>query len=234
MFKSCIPGKATVTPMLSRVPVTIRQFGARPFSCTTAANIQVSEAIKNDHRKLETYYDQIINTTDEDTRTQYQNLFTWELATHSIGEELVVYPAFEKHLGRGKEMAEKDRAEHQVVTEKLKKFQNMKATDPDFIPTIRSLWDDLSKHIKEEENLDLPALEKEISSSDSESIAKSFSRTKMFVPSRAHPMAPRKPPFETVLGLLTAPIDRLGDIFRQFPTDPVEPEPVDKVNKKAP
>ncbi|OCL03536.1 HHE domain protein [Glonium stellatum] len=192
---------------------------------------QVSEAIKKDHRELETYYDKIIDATDDDTRTRYQNQFTWELARHSIGEELVVYPAFEKYIPQGKQIAEKDRAEHQTVTEKLKKFQNLKATDPEFMPTIKSLWADLSKHIEEEETHDLPSLEKELSSSDSESLAKSFSRTKMFVPSRAHPSAPRKPPFETVLGLLTAPMDRLGDIFRKFPDEPTGPESGDKLNK---
>lgn len=40
----------------------------------------------------------------------------------------------------------------------------------------------------------------------------------MFTPTRAHPSAPNKPPFETVVGLLTAPIDRLRDLlFTKFP-----------------
>jgi hypothetical protein len=101
----------------------------------------------------------------------------------------------------------------------LKKFQDMKASDPDFIPTIKSLMSDLSQHIKEEEETDLPTLEDSIIKNDSESLAKSFERTKMFVPSRSHPSAPDRPPFETAIGLLTAPIDRLGDMFRRFPSD---------------
>lgn len=51
-----------------------------------------------------------------DERTQFQNLFTWELARHSIGEELVVYPAFEKHVRDGVVLADKDRREHQTVS----------------------------------------------------------------------------------------------------------------------
>lgn len=79
----------------------------------------------------------------------------------------------------------------------------------------------LKAHIAEEENGDLPALEaglkKAGASGASESLAKSFERTKMFVPTRSHPSAPDKPPFETVVGLLAAPIDKLADIFRRFP-----------------
>lgn len=78
---------------------------------------------------------------------------------------------------------------------------------------------DLSQHMKEEEGSELPELEKALTAEDSADLAKSFERTKMFVPSRSHPRAPNRPPFETVVGLLAAPIDRLGDLFRKFPKE---------------
>jgi hypothetical protein len=86
----------------------------------------------------------------------------------------------------------------------------------------------LSQHIKEEEESDLPALEDALSTDESESMSKSFGRTKMLVPSRSHPSAPNKPPFETAIGLLTAPIDHVADIFRKFPDDTVSPNPSTK------
>lgn len=86
----------------------------------------------------------------------------------------------------------------------------------------------LNEHIKGEENDDLPALESALQPDDSEAMAKSFGRTKAFVPSRSHPSAPDKPPFETVVGLLTAPIDHLGDLFRKFPDNTISPNPSTK------
>ena len=77
---------------------------------------RIINAIKQDHREIESYYDRITKSSDKDEQTQYQNKFTWELARHSIGEELVVYPAFEKHLKDGKALADKDREEHQTVS----------------------------------------------------------------------------------------------------------------------
>jgi hypothetical protein len=88
--------------------------------------------------------------------------------------------------------------------------------------------DDLSQHIKEEEHDDLPALQSSISEADSEKMAKSFGRTKAFVPSRSHPSAPSKLPFETVVGLMTAPIDHLGDMLRKFPDETGSPNPSTK------
>lgn len=104
----------------------------------------------------------------------------------------------------------------------------MSPSDPQFIPTLEALMKDLSQHIKEEETEDLPRLEEVLSQEESEKYSKSFGRTKMFVPSRSHPSAPDKPPFETVVGLLTAPIDHLADLFRKWPDTAGMPNPSTK------
>jgi hypothetical protein len=137
----------------------------------------------------------------------------------------------------GKAMADKDRGEHRTVRsfpfappprqhlpnnhqvkELLYKFQGLNPDVVDFEPTLKALWRELSQHIKEEENGDLPTLEKHLSAGESEDLASSFSKTKAFVPSRSHPSAPDDGgPFETVAGLMAAPMDRIGDLFRKFP-----------------
>jgi len=191
----------------------------------------ISQAIIKDHRELEDYYNEVINSTSQDHQQRYGNQFTWELARHSVGEELIVYPAFEKYMGaKGKEMADSDRKEHHTVKELLKEFQNMKSKDPNYVAKIKEIWSFLSEHIKEEETRDLPALESALESAvgESENMAKSFGRTKAFVPSRSHPSAGENPPFEAVMGLLTAPIDHIGDIFRKFPDKTISPNPSTK------
>lgn len=196
------------------------QYSRGVVSATNIGGTQsVSGVIKHDHRALEDYYNRIVNSKDPDEQARYQNLFVWELARHSIGEELVVYPAFEKFLPNGEQMATKDRKEHQLVKEKLYEFQNLKPEDSRFARTLLDLFKDLKQHMKEEEEQDLVALEGAIEDGHSEKLARSFERTKMFVPTRSHPRAPDKPPFETVVGLMTAPLDKVRDIFSKFPKD---------------
>jgi hypothetical protein len=60
----------------------------------------------------------------------------------------------------------------------------MKPEDANFESTLKDLMSNLREHIKEEEKDDLPALEKALESSESEKLARSFSRTKKFVPTR--------------------------------------------------
>ena len=71
----------------------------RYLSASATIMSRIIDAIKKDHSELKQYYNNIINAKSNDEATRWQNQFTWELARHSIAEELVVYPAFEKLLG---------------------------------------------------------------------------------------------------------------------------------------
>jgi hypothetical protein len=110
-------------------------------------------------------------------------------------------------------------ANDEQIKELLYKFQNMKPSDKEFDPTLGNIWQRLSHHIEDEEGTDLPALERNVPQDLRDKIARSFARTKMFVPTRSHPRAPDKPPFETVAALMAAPIDKLSDLFRRFPKE---------------
>ena len=62
------------------------------------------------------YYHQYTRATgDKDVQERWARQLTWEIARHAIGEEIVVYPLMEKHLGeKGPELTNQDSADHQV------------------------------------------------------------------------------------------------------------------------
>ncbi|KAF4449027.1 hypothetical protein F53441_7677 [Fusarium austroafricanum] len=193
-----------------------------PIRFQVAAMSALSGAIVKDHRELKDYYNEVVNSTDHDHQQRFGNQFVWELARHSIGEELIVYPAMEK-TSPGKYFTQWDTDPPANISfqvkELLKVFQNLKAQDPEYVPKLKEIWGMLEKHIEEEENRDLPALEQALTShtQETESLANQFGRTKQFVPTRSHPSAGENPPFESVMGLMAAPIDKLADMFRKFP-----------------
>ncbi|KAI1483826.1 HHE domain protein [Daldinia eschscholtzii] len=190
-----------------------------PFSTTATRWGPLLNTISHDHRELEAYYPHIIDNKSADERTRYRNLFVWELARHSVAEEMIIYPAIEKHVEGGRNIANKDRDQHQSIKEHLYRLQNLKAEDPDFEPTFKKLFSDLQQHVKEEEEHDLPELEAKLDKDSLLQLGKSFERTKVLVPTRSHPSSPRAPPFETAAALLSAPIDKVADIFRKFPKE---------------
>ena len=76
---------------------------------------RVSEVVKYDHQEIESDFYQILDSSSEDSKTRFRNQFVWELARHTVAEELLLYPAFEKHLENGKVLADRDRQEHRNV-----------------------------------------------------------------------------------------------------------------------
>jgi hypothetical protein len=74
----------------------------------------------------------------------------------------------------------------------------------------------------------MPRLENAISQEESEKIAKSFARTKMFVPTKSHPDAPTDSVWtEGFAGLLAAPIDKLRTLYESFPQEETKNTEVD-------
>ncbi|KFX93344.1 hypothetical protein O988_06862 [Pseudogymnoascus sp. VKM F-3808] len=181
----------------------------------------VTVAISRDHRELADYYKKVLNAPDNDTATRWQNQFVWALTRHLVAEELVLYPAFEDILGeRGRIIVDRGQLEHQSMKEKLNSFQSLEAGTAEFMPALKSLMDDLAQCINEEEMVDLPALDRSLSSEQSDDLERSFHRTKSLAPSRSHPVALNTPFLGTVAWILVAaPFDQLGDLFRKFPDE---------------
>jgi len=182
------------------------------------SNTKVKDAIVDDHEELAEYYEKYLAATTPTDKAKWANQYKWELARHTVAEELVLYPAFEKYLGKeGKKVADKERVEHQQQKELQYRLEQMKITDPEYKSIFQKLHIDLSVHLLEEEAT-IDKLAEVIDKAEDESLAKTISQTKGFVPTRAHPGTHQQPPFETVEALLLAPLDKLKDLFATWPT----------------
>lgn len=74
-----------------------------------------ADRIKEDHRDIDSLYEKILNTKDSNELNRLQNKFTWEVARNAVGEEIVLYPAFERYLRDGDETANKNRRDNKTV-----------------------------------------------------------------------------------------------------------------------
>ncbi|KAJ7603519.1 hypothetical protein DFH06DRAFT_987863 [Mycena polygramma] len=186
-----------------------------------ASKQTLTDAIKEDHQEMYEYHDYYKKSAgDSDAQARWANQLRWEIARHAVGEEIIVYPLMEKHLGaEGLKLADHDREEHQHVKEMLTKMESLTAGTDEFDQLLERMMASLHEHNNDEEVKDLPLLEPKIGDEASRNAASQFSLTKKFVPTRAHPGAPNKPPFETLAGFLVAPIDKLRDTFAKFPTE---------------
>jgi len=181
----------------------------------------LTDAIKEDHQEMYEYHEYYKKSAgDADAQARWANQLRWEIARHAVGEEIIVYPLMEKHLGaEGLKLTDHDREEHQHVKEMLSTMESLTPGTGEYDKILERMMASLHHHNDDEEIKDLPLLEPHLGEDASKHAASQFSLTKKFVPTRAHPGAPNKPPFETFAGFLVAPMDMLKDAFTKFPTE---------------
>ncbi|KAF8584662.1 hypothetical protein K439DRAFT_1345575 [Ramaria rubella] len=191
----------------------------------------LTDAIKEDHAEMYEYHDKYKACAgDQDAQQRWSRQLIWEIARHAVAEEIVVYPLMEKHLSdKGKNLADRDREDHQSVKEDLAMLETATAGTTAFETVLDRVMKHLHEHNGNEEVDDLPLLEPKLGEDGSRRAARQFSRTKMFAPTRAHPAAPNRPPYETVAAFLSLPIDKLKDAFSKFPDDDTKSKTEDRM-----
>lgn len=214
------------TPILQALRTTIgypnplgRNSIALARMASHSGKMEVTQRVINDHNDIETCYNKVKMLPDHDAEKWVNQLF-WTIARHSAGEELVVYPLLEKTGPVGKELADKSRQDHLKTKEAIAEMEG-KPISPMLRQKIDTMMAELMEHVRMEEEPggDLDQLRKGLTAQELLDAGGKFERTKMFVPTHAHPNAPDKPPFATIVGLMTAPIDKLRDAFMKFPDE---------------
>jgi len=188
----------------------------------------LKEALK-DHNDIKSYfkeYTKFRSNGQYDEAKKWYHQWAWEVARHSVAEEIVIYPFMEKKLNPS--LSSKNRSQHQEVKEQISRLESLTFEGQEFDAVINETMKALTEHMKLEEQDEFPELERVASPEEIDSLSQTFEHRKRIVPTRAHPNAPDTPPLETVVGLLAAPLDKFRDMFRDFPNQ----ESVEAATKK--
>ncbi len=178
------------------------------------------EIIKEDHSEVKQYYRNYKSMTDPSEKKKWFNLMMWELARHSVAEELVLYPDIESIGAEGASRVQEARAEHHKVKEFLSKLQHQEV-GPEFDREIDLMMQDLLHHLEKEENSDLVFYAQHRDADDRLIAGDKFQMQKALAPTRPHTSVPESwPTLEMALGLLLAPMDKARDMFTEFPKNP--------------
>ncbi|KAF9235486.1 hypothetical protein BU15DRAFT_51361 [Melanogaster broomeanus] len=199
------------------------------MTTTATSRTPLTDAVAHDHEEMYDYYDRFQKYAGNiDAQRRWANQLTWEIARHAVGEEIIVYPLMEKYLGQtGKELADQDRKDHQSIKIMLAQLETMEVGTDEYDQLMSRMMPQLREHNNNEETKDLPQLEEALRFDNSQEAAFQFNLAKRFAPTRPHPLAPNQPPFETLVALMTAPIDKLKDVFTPFPTEEMKKETKD-------
>jgi hemerythrin superfamily protein len=214
---------------LNKVNKTFSNITANVKETLKQTDKPIEELILADHKDIMAFYDQFDKANNDQEAQKWLRQFIWELARHSIAEELILYPVYKNKIPQGESYWNKSLDEHRKVKKLLKEVENLK--DMNAIHNkMKEVRDSLNKHTDMEENDILPLIKQHINEAERVSFANTFLRRKYIVPTRPHPEVPDSiPTIESLIGLFVAPVDKFKDIFyAKFP----DQDMVNKIKEK--
>jgi hemerythrin superfamily protein len=164
-----------------------------------------------DHREVEGLFAEYAEVASDDhaRRREVVDEFTIELVRHSVAEEQYLYPAVREHVPGGDAMADEEMADHQKVEQLLKSLEQAKPADPEFDDLVRKVTDEVSAHVKDEEDRLFPELVEACPPDYLFELGDKVRAAKASAPTRPHPEAPDNKLATVATGL----VDRIRDLL---------------------
>lgn len=114
------------------------------------------EIIKNDHRKVESLFEQFEGAEDKKQKLEIAKQVCIELTVHAQYEEELVYPLL---MQEDEEAGIEAGLEHELIKFMIDELNGIGARDKKLEPKVKVLKDLVQHHVEEEERTALPELE---------------------------------------------------------------------------
>lgn len=177
------------------------------------ANRSIVDLVLRDHEKAKSLLAGI-DVQGTDQLEEYFCSLREELVRHEVAEELVVYPAFRKHVSGADAVATACIAEQSEAEETMASLEDEPADTEAFRARLRELRAAVLEHAQHEERDVLPALSAAIGEAELAELGERYERALRMAPTHPHPHAPDTPPGNRVLGPVAALVDRMRDAMR--------------------
>jgi hypothetical protein len=151
-------------------------------------------------------------------RVSLVDMLRLRLSQHELAEEEYFWPAVRSWLPDGDELADKALAQEQEGKDLLQELDGMRGDEDRFDELVEQLVEALRKHVAFEDDVFL-RFEQAVPEPDRNRLGRKFNRAKAIAPTRPHPHAPNRPPFNKLAGAAAAPLDRLRDALGERPAE---------------
>lgn len=190
---------------------------------TTTNSPDLIDVLVTDHREVETMFAELeTGAGDPDHRKRLVDVAIAELVRHSVAEEMYLYPTAKRALPDGGPLSEQEIAEHAEAEKLMNRLDGLDATDPEFDPAVARLIEAIRHHVDEEERDLFPRLRQACTQDELLKLGRKVEAAKRIAPTRPHPAAPDRPPFNKLVAPGAGLVDRVRDALSNRPTTPAD------------
>jgi hemerythrin superfamily protein len=147
----------------------------------------------------------------DDTLQRLAEQIVTSLVTHSVAEEIYLYPTVRHVVPGGDEIADHELSEHAEAERTMKQLEALTPAEPEFWPTVHKLIGEIRHHVAEEENRLFPELRAACSEEHLQELGRKVEQVQKVAPTRPHPSAPSGGPALAVLAPGVGLVDRVRD-----------------------
>lgn len=164
----------------------------------------IDHLIADDHAIVERQFQHL--EAGRGNRRVLVDQISFELSMHAFAEETVLYPLW-LELNMRDENTDA-REEHASIKNLLVTLNRAEPGEPAFEDALRELMSVTRHHVEDEEQRELPEFRQKVGAARLGELGKEFLAAKRKAPTAPHPHAPDQGTIESIVGVLTKPVDQ--------------------------
>ncbi|MFI9152283.1 hemerythrin domain-containing protein [Streptomyces sp. NPDC053367] len=178
-----------------------------------ATDTDVVALLMRQHGDIRNLFDEVEAATGDERREAFRRLVRL-LAVHETAEEEVVHPFARRALPGGEQVVEDRLAEERAAKETLAALDELDTDDPEFMPQLMKLRQDVQEHARAEERYEFTYIRRSTDVTELAAMAKAVKAAEAMAPTRPHPGV-ESGAANAALGPVAALMDRTKDRVRK-------------------
>ncbi|MEV7817667.1 cation-binding protein [Streptomyces sp. Ru62] len=133
--------------------------------------------------------------------------------SHAFAEETVLWPAVRRFVPDGEELTARVEEEHQQINDLVSDIERLPSGDTEREDKVQRAFALVQQDIRDEEDLLLPKLQDATDTAQLQRLGIAWEAVRRTAPTHPHPVVPRRPPANAMLGVPLSLYDRIRDAF---------------------
>jgi hemerythrin-like domain-containing protein len=165
---------------------------------------------RRDHAEIDRLMELYRRSADAERERALKNVVQL-VFSHAFAEETVLWPAVRRSVPDGEELTARVEEEHQQINDLVAEIEPLPPGDPGREDKVDRAFALIRQDIRDEENLLLPRLQDAVDTARLRRLGSVWETVRRTAPTHPHPVVPRRPPGNALLGVPLSLYDRVRD-----------------------
>jgi hemerythrin superfamily protein len=166
---------------------------------------------RREHAEMDRLMDRYHLLTDPGEQARALKELVQLVFSHAFAEETVLWPAVRRSVVNGEELTARVEEEHQQINDLTREIEGLDPRDPRRDERVRQVFALIRQDIRDEEDELLPRLQDALRPAGLRRLGGAWEAVRRSAPTRPHPVVPRRPPANALLGIPLSGYDRVRD-----------------------